>query len=266
MLRTRRLAETGGIVLADIAYAPPHGGWSEAAPEPSDALCLVRSGWFARRALGREEFVDATGGYVARAGVEERIAGEAAGLTWIRLSPDAYDTHASRACRARDWLLRTDAVFDLQHRRLLAAVRRGADATETAERIFLLLAALPHGDGVRGPRPRPATWAAHRALVADAQEALHHRPGLGLPALAAAVGASPHHLSRVFRRVTGRTITVYRNELRVRRMLDALADGHRDLAALAADLGFADHAEMTRTTRQHLGQPPSHLRTALALE
>ena len=42
------------------------------------------------------------------------------------------------------------------------------------------------------------------------------------------------------------TLTAYRNRVRVLRALDAIEDGHRDLAGLAADLGFADHAHLTR--------------------
>ncbi|MEV5570101.1 helix-turn-helix domain-containing protein [Spirillospora sp. NPDC052269] len=72
------------------------------------------------------------------------------------------------------------------------------------------------------------------------------------------------HLSRVFRRVTGRTITAYRNDLRVRAVLEDLAQGRgTPLAELAAEYGFADHAHLTRTIRRHLGDCPSSLREKL---
>jgi len=47
-------------------------------------------------------------------------------------------------------------------------------------------------------------------------------------------GCSPHHLSRVF----------------------------TQLAGLAGDLGFADHAHLTRTVRAATGRTPSSLRAA----
>ena len=47
---------------------------------------------------------------------------------------------------------------------------------------------------------------------------------LSLDEVAREVGASPHHLSRVFQRVTGSSLTAYRNRLRVRAVLDTLAE------------------------------------------
>jgi hypothetical protein len=39
--------------------------------------------------------------------------------------------------------------------------------------------------------------------------------------------------------------------------------GEPNLAWLAADLGFADHAHHTRTVREQLGQTPARLRRPL---
>ena len=85
-----------------------------------------------------------------------------------------------------------------------------------------------------------------------------------LAELARLVGSSPHHLSRAFRRVTGRTISAYRNELRVRSVLGDLAAGEADLAQLASRYGFADHAHLTRTVRRYAASPPSALRPELS--
>jgi Helix-turn-helix domain len=51
----------------------------------------------------------------------------------------------------------------------------------------------------------------------------------------------------------GVSVTRYRNRVRVARALDRLEHGEDSLAALAADLGFADQAHLCRTVRQHLG-------------
>jgi AraC-like DNA-binding protein len=42
-----------------------------------------------------------------------------------------------------------------------------------------------------------------------------------------------------------------------------MQEGDRDLAAIAAEEGFSDHAHLTRTTRRVLGHTPSALRSLL---
>jgi len=60
------------------------------------------------------------------------------------------------------------------------------------------------------------------------------------------------------------SLTRYRNRVRVGRAIDRIEQGERDLAALAADLGFADQAHLCRTVRDHLGETPTALRRLLA--
>jgi AraC-like DNA-binding protein len=111
---------------------------------------------------------------------------------------------------------------------------------------------------------RPATTAAHRLLVERARAALLADPALGLIELSRHIGCSPHHLSRVFSRLTGSSLASYRNRLRVSRALDRISQGENNLAGLAADLGFADHAHMTRTIRGATGRTPTACRALLA--
>ena len=59
-------------------------------------------------------------------------------------------------------------------------------------------------------------------------------------------------------------MTHYRNRVRISRALDRLEEGENSLGALAADLGFADQAHMSRTMRQYLGRTPTALRRLLA--
>ncbi|GIH62321.1 hypothetical protein Msi02_31380 [Microbispora siamensis] len=82
--------------------------------------------------------------------------------------------------------------------------------------------------------------------------------------LARALGVSPSHLSRTFRRHVGMTVSRYRNRVRVSRALAGIEEGERDLAGLATALGFADQAHLTRTMRAELGRPPGHLRRLLS--
>jgi len=234
------------------------------------AVILLRTGGFRREAEGQQSFVDPGGGYLSRHGVEERFAyplGEVDVCTLIGLTAEAFAEHVEGVERQREWHLRTSSSFDLRHRELVAACRRGVDRFEATERVLLLLSELPpRTDRDATSDHRAATRAEHRRLAEAVQEALaggHLTADLG--ELARLTGSSPHHLSRVFRRLTGRTITAYRNELRVRAVLEDLAQGATDVATLAATYGFADHAHLTRTVRRHVSDPPAVLRRKLSM-
>ncbi|MQA75171.1 MAG: helix-turn-helix domain-containing protein, partial [Solirubrobacterales bacterium] len=103
-----------------------------------------------------------------------------------------------------------------------------------------------------------------RALADAAREALAADPERSLPDLACALATSPHHLSRVFRAQTGHTVSRHRMRLRARAAMERLAGGERELARLAADLGFADQSHLCRVLRGETGRTPSALRAALA--
>ena len=82
--------------------------------------------------------------------------------------------------------------------------------------------------------------------------------------VAAAAGASPFHVCRVFRRITGRTVHAYRTELRLRWSLEPIADGV-DILAVALAAGFAHHSHLTSTFRRTFGMPPSAFRRSQRL-
>jgi AraC-like DNA-binding protein len=182
--------------------------------------------------------------------------------------------------------VRVNGAVELAHHRLVRAA--DGDAFEAAESLVRLLAAAlstsaqstnalstsavstsspsqtarsPAAPGT-GPREIGARRAAAR-LAADAAEAIamDDPVAIGLVPLARRLGVSPSHLSRVFHRETGVTLTRYRNRVRVSRALDRLLEGEPNLAVLAAELGFADQAHLTRTVRAEVGRPPSALRS-----
>ncbi|MBF8194418.1 helix-turn-helix transcriptional regulator, partial [Nonomuraea sp. K274] len=104
------------------------------------------------------------------------------------------------------------------------------------------------------------------ARIADAaREAISagHPSAAGLLSLAEFLKVSPYRLSRAFTRELGVSLTHYRNRVRVGRALDRLEEGEPSLATLAADLGFADQAHLTRTIRSHVGHTPTALRRLL---
>ena len=113
------------------------------------------------------------------------------------------------------------------------------------------------------PEPR-AERAEHRRLVDDTKEALADGAvaGQSLSDIARAVGTSPAHLSRVFRRVTGTTVHRYRSQLRLRAAADRLVGS--DLSQLAAELGFSSHSHLSASFRRTFATTPSQARVELA--
>ncbi|NIH82304.1 helix-turn-helix domain-containing protein [Amycolatopsis viridis] len=108
-----------------------------------------------------------------------------------------------------------------------------------------------------GARDRDLAGEARLAIVAGDPAAR------SLLSLAGALEVSPFRLSRAFSREVGVSLTHYRNRVRVSRVLARLEAGEADLAALAAELGFADQAHLTRTVHRYAGHPPAHLRRLL---
>jgi AraC-like DNA-binding protein len=158
--------------------------------------------------------------------------------------------------------VRTTAAVDVAHRALISRLRQKADAFEIDEILVRLVGGLVHGPSAdRRVARRAATQAAHARIVDYATEAIAADPaGIDLRRLAADLGYSRYHLSRVFSAVTGRTLTEHRNRVRICRVLDRLADGERSLAALAADLGFADQSHMVRVLKGATGSHAMGLR------
>jgi AraC-like DNA-binding protein len=265
----RTVARLPGIRVLDILCCEDRRGFAGPGYPAGHSVVLVRSGCFLRRVFGREEFIDATGGYLVRPGDEHYLAhpaGPGDMCTEFELSAEVFADRFALAAPAGAGRIATSGRADLQHRALVAASRRGIDSFEAAERVHAVLTALPACvDSGCDPGRRPATDLAHRRLVAAVREVLASGQfTAGLDELARLTGCSPHHLSRIFRRQTGRTLTWYRNQLRVRAVLGDLQSGATCLRTLAARYGFADQAHLTRVVRQHVGEPPSGFRAALA--
>jgi AraC-like DNA-binding protein len=149
-------------------------------------------------------------------------------------------------------MVQVDARMEIAHRLLLRAMRSGDVDYAAAEALSGL---LPGQDG-SGTRTVTVD-AAREAILTD------HPAAIGLIPLARLLETSPFTLSRAFRRQTGLSLTRYRNRIRVSRALHRLEEGDRDLGGLAADLGFADQAHLTRTMTEHTGHTPGRVRTLL---
>jgi len=244
-------------ILVEGQCPTEHAHWSLAAPLVHSRIIFVRSGVYLRRVNGVESWADSTTMLVARAGDELEVA-HPLGCGDMFTYVDLVETDV------RPGVYGLGDELDLHHRRLVAAARRGTDRLELGERVAQLVDRLP-------PQPcpqdrwSPQTQRAHRKLAVGAAEALIGSGyEAGLDGIAAQLSCSPHHLSRVFRRVTGLTLTEYRNRVRVGEVLADIQDGARNMRELAARYGFADQAHMIRVVRRHYGAAPGILREVLA--
>jgi AraC-like DNA-binding protein len=123
---------------------------------------------------------------------------------------------------------------------------------------------------IRGPVAssgrRAATRRDRMELVEACKDLLLARLGepLSLRALAGELHVSPFHLTRVFRELTGRTLTAYLHDLRLRAAVDRL--GEESLSRLAADLGYCSPSHFSDRFRGAFGMAPSQLRNLMEAE
>jgi AraC-like DNA-binding protein len=269
VLETRPVVEKDGLTIHDVSCsdALPRGRASEVASTHS--VVLVRRGWFVRHTDGVSSVLDPTAGYCTNPGEEARFDHPHAlgdTCTDIRLEPSLVASLCDDESLPSG-PMPTSSDVDLQHRLLLASAHRGADPDELFERaIGTAASALAPTETGPLATERSATGRARADLVSGAREALAADPGLSLVQLARALAVSPHHLSRIFRRDTGHSISRHRMRLRTRAALEQLAGGERNLARLAADLGFSDQSHLWRVVRAETGTTPSALRDLLGPE
>lgn len=264
MRTTTVLVEQSDFRICAVRCRDDHAGWS--APEPVDRyeLVLVRAGGFRRRGRTGEALLDQTLGYLARPHDEASFAHPHGGDDCTALTISTAFWHELLDERPVPETVYVDAELDLAHR-LLRRAGSGPDPEfAVAERLVTLLARAT-GTAPTGSAATPGTAGRDRRIVEAAREALHDGvpAATGLVPLARLLGVSPYRLSRSFRQLVGVPLTRYRNRLRVGRALDRLEQGTDNLATLAADLGFADQAHLTRTVRAQLGRTPTELRRLL---
>lgn len=262
------LATRPEFTITAVTCQDDHRDWSAAESHNDFRVVLVRRGRFRRMTGGVCADLDPTVAYLGGPDEEERFAHPAGGdvCTSISLTPALWRAMAGDAPRVIASTVYVDAKLDLTHRRFLAAARTGDIDYAGAERLVDLTTHIVK-QVVTEPTPASAPpRRSERGLVAAARRMIcdGHPAANGLFPLAALLGVSPYRLSRAFRRELGVSLTRYRNRVRVARALDRLEAGEAHLGILAADLGFADQAHLSRTVREHVGHTPTMLRRLLA--
>jgi AraC-like DNA-binding protein len=248
MRTTSLLASNPEFTVRAVTCREDHKSWSVPEVRADFGVVLARRGRFSLSTRGHVLDVDPTMGYLSVPGPSERFAHPAGGdvCTSVSFSGALWraDVHPA---------IYVDARLDLAHRRLLRAAGSQDVSFAVAEELLGVLAVAARSPVLPLPGDRAVLVAAREAVLS------FDPSSRGLLALAASLGVSPYRLSRVFTRSMGVSLTQYRNRVRVGRALDRLEAGERNLAVLAADLGFADQAHLTRTVRAHVGTTPRAL-------
>lgn len=258
----------GGVTVVVHECTKPRGGWSS--PELLDfhGLVLVHRGGFQRRLDGWDDFIGPSMAFFEGRGGELQIRhpldhGDTTTMLFLseaavcRLAGDPQ--LPTRPILAPAWI-------NLAHRRLIASLRFGVGHVDCEEPLIALVSALVEELAPdRLTTRRPAASGAHRRIVNLAREVITADPaGSGLQRVSDVTGYSAFHVSRVFRQHAGISATRFRKQVRVAAVLDRLDDVETDLAGLAASLGFADQAHMTRVVRAEVGVPPGFVRHLLS--
>jgi len=266
---------TSDVCVGEFRCPPDHPAFRDSGPSSHDCFAFPRTAVIIRR--GRARIVaDPTVATLYNKGQEyerERLSPQGDRCEWFGVSPrllrDAlapYDPRAAGGGRQPIRFSHTpvDAATYLAQRTVyVRATTQPADALWIEESVVELLDRLL-SSAYAAPSTLLTATRAIRDAVHDAQCLLARdfaRP-LTLADIAAAVGASPFHLCRRFRLMTGRTLHEYRTALRLRASLQALEDGERDLTRVALDVGFSSHSHFTSAFRRAFGEPPSAVRTA----
>ena len=226
-MKTRTLLDSGGVQVADVQCDGRQASWSDIEQVRGYVVVFVRRGCFRRRASGFESLLDPAVAYFGRPGDEQNVSHPVSGgdaCTAVGLSEELLASLRGGWPALPERPTFTTPTTDMRHRALVSGLKRAHDPWEAAEAAIALVAALleEHGDPAV-EAGRPATRAGQDRIVRDARQALALDARISLVGLAHMVGASPHHLSRIFRRRTGETVSGYRNRLRVRRALERLA-------------------------------------------
>jgi AraC-like DNA-binding protein len=152
-------------------------------------------------------------------------------------------------------------VYDPASARLLRAAHIAAEHGDRLASSSLLRASLA---GLLRAHAGPGRLAAAPGRQRGAPGAVHAVRDLltgsladppSLDDLALATGMSPFTLLRAFRSETGLPPHAYLNQVRVRRAR-RLLDGGMAPAEVAAEVGFADQAHLTRHFKRVVGVPP----------
>lgn len=127
-------------------------------------------------------------------------------------------------------------------------VRLAESSREQAAQLLL--------SSIMGRKPNHEDWPDELA------SAMIVNPSLSLLRWSESKGLKPWTVSRGFMQVFGTSPAAFRARTRAHRAWKTLMASEEPLAAIAADLGFADQSHMTRSVKQLTGMTPQTFREA----
>jgi AraC-like DNA-binding protein len=230
-------------------------------------LSLVRRGLFVRHTRQVDQLGDSTAAYFEQPGLEQVVSHPVAvrGYTTVIVLSDEAMVRYAGDLFVPDRPVPVSPHVHLDHAELLSEVRIGIDEADLDARLTWLIGSLVETAAPgRLTAWRPATARSHHRIVDYLREAIAADPAsLDLRRYASELGHTPFHVSRVFRRVMGMTLTQHRNDVRVAAAIDQIGQGQR-LADLAAELGFADQSHLARVLQRSVQLPPGRLSRRLS--
>ncbi|MBO6552177.1 MAG: helix-turn-helix transcriptional regulator [Roseitalea sp.] len=109
------------------------------------------------------------------------------------------------------------------------------------------------------PSIRGGLGASRRRRIVDFIEA-HLDEDIGLAALAAEAGLSPHHFGKAFKTTFGKPPCRYITERRIQKAKELLLSDGASITEIALALGFSSHSHFTDVFRKMTGTTPSLFR------
>lgn len=232
-------------------------------------MSFTHVGAFVVHSAGRSAVIDPTCTLLINPGAPYRMSrhfGERSHGAYILVRPDVFaEVGRGESAAAAPGFSEIEGPSStrsyLLHRSLLERITAepAPDALEVDEMAMDLVEAAFRPARRRSDAPPRRRQRARvdraRALILENLSA-----PLKLDDVARAVGLSPFHLCRVFRRSTGRTLHQYRTALRLRVALERIADPRVDLAGLSLELGYSSHSHFTAAFRKEFGVSPSKIR------
>ncbi|SDE15510.1 AraC family transcriptional regulator [Glycomyces harbinensis] len=146
-------------------------------------------------------------------------------------------------------------LADMFRRAITAAPESPAQASAEAWAALWRIVRLPHQENGAG-NPQVVT-----AALAHIEQ---HLPlPITVPEVAAAVGVSHNHLTRLFRTATGATVVAHIRRRRLERAGHLLRESTLSIPAIAASVGIADLQAFNKACRHELGASPRAIRRGL---
>jgi AraC family transcriptional regulator len=264
--QSSRLVASPLIDVYDVVCRAPRSGSGALESTTVPQIAIARRGVFAVQSRGEPAVVDTNTALVFGLDEEYRVSHPTDGgddCTVLVLPPDlleeAVGSIAGRQCGVRP----------LDHLAVCLVTRAlrepAADQLDAEDAALLLLSSLSRAFAERPTDDGSRLGPAQRLRVEQARVLLASSPAArwDLSTLGRALRCSPFHLARQFRAATGETISRYLLRLRLGAAVERLAEGERDIAALAIDVGFAHHSHFSARFRRAFGITPTQAREML---